>query len=230
MSRNILLTIAIGLAILSSVSARADVIFDNGGPNLGGAFISDASESWEQADDFSLVPGSNILADVHWWGIYVFGNSPETDTFTIRIFGNNEGALNDYPTANPLYEFSGIAGGRTATGDVISVALPGGGAQDYDVYAYSADIAPLALAPNTTYWISIQNDTSNDGDDSWLWATSANSGGNEHHRQNGGSWDTDKLEDLAFYLTGPVVPEPASMTLLGLGIAGLAFRMRRKNG
>jgi len=230
MNRGILLTMAVALAVLPSAPAQAEIIFDNGGPNLEGAFISDASELWEQADDFSLAPGANIVADVHWWGIYVFEDTPLSDSFTIRIYENVDGMLNDWPEDTPLYEFSGIDGNRAATGNVLTTVVPGGGEEDFDVYAYSADLAPIVLAPNTTYWISIQNDTSNDGDDSWLWAATVNSGGNENHRQGDGAWETSKLEDMAFNLTGPVVPEPASMSLLALGVAGLAFRMRRKNG
>ncbi|MBI5091166.1 MAG: PEP-CTERM sorting domain-containing protein [Candidatus Hydrogenedentes bacterium] len=229
MKRSVLFAVVVGLAILTSMSAGANVIYDNGGPNLGGAFISDAAEGWEQADDFTLLPGETTITDVHWWGIYIFGNSPMTDTFTVRIFGNNAGILHDYPQEAPLYEFSGISGNRADTGSNITAAVPSGGTVNFDVYSYWADIAPVTLAANTRYWISIQNDTTNDSDDSWLWATSLTSGGNEYYRGTGGSWNTILSEDLAFNLTGSVVPEPASMTLLGIGIAGLVLRMRRKS-
>ena len=40
--------------------------------------------------------------------------------------------------------------------------------------------------------------------------------------------ENDDTANMAFYLTGPIIPEPASMTLLGIGLAGLGWRMRRR--
>jgi len=36
------------------------------------------------ADDFRLIPGANVITDVHWTGLYAFSNTPLADNFTIQ--------------------------------------------------------------------------------------------------------------------------------------------------
>jgi hypothetical protein len=208
--------VVFALAAMAIVPATADVIYDNGDPFVT-AHASDFAYPNQLADDFVLQSGASTITDIHWYGLYdTQSDIFFADIFTIRIFEDDGGA----PDATALYEITGVDGNRTATGGFITI---------YDEYEYSVDIAPLALLANTTYWISIVNDTSNvTAGYNWYWAD-AGSGNSFLRATDAAAWEPYVLTpDLAFYLTGPVVPEPASMTLLGLGLVAAAVRMRRK--
>jgi hypothetical protein len=201
-----------GLWTCASLSASADVIFDNGVPDRLDAYFADSVWYQEVSDDFAVVDGANVLTGVQWWGIY-FSNTAVLDAFTIRIFEDNGNS----PALTPLYEFTGLNGGRTLTGDLILGT--------YTIYAYSANIAPTTLAPDTRYWLAILNNTTSSPYDSWAWTTAAQAGNVWYRQDPAGTWNPAAGE-LAFQLTS-VVPEPATAALLALGIAGLAIRMRR---
>jgi hypothetical protein len=210
--------VAAGFALAASATpARADIIFDNGTPDLTNAFNSDFFNfGFQSADDFVLAPGASTITDLHWWGVYAFTNTPNAaDNFTIRIFADAGGA----PDINPFVSVNVGNVSRTFTGDNVV---------GFDVYEYDVDVAPIALAPGTTYWLSIVNDSANNpGGDGWFWATSDGLAGNGHQRFGDGvGWDIAGAE-FAFNLTGAAIPEPASLAVFGALAAG-AFGLRRR--
>lgn len=210
-------TVLLAAVLFTAVPAIGDVIYDNGYDNsFGTATASDFDLPHHLAESFVLQPGATTVTDIHWWGVHLFGGTPPaTDNFTVRIFEDSGGM----PVVGALHEYTNVSGNRVASGNTIFGRVE---------YAYSLDIAPVVLSANTMYWLSIVNDTTNDTNDDWYWSAIDN-GQSARRTDDSLAWSAYPYEH-AFYLTGPgtVIPEPASMTLLGLGLASAAVGMRKQ--
>jgi hypothetical protein len=214
--RNVAKTLVALTVLVWGSAASAAVIYDNGISATNG-FISDPDfppTGQFSADDFVLNVGANVITDVHWTGLYAFSNTPQAaDSFVIEFYTDVAGA----PAVAPFATRAVGNPGRTDTGTDIAGS---------DLFAYAADIAPLVLAPGTTFWMSIVNDTTVDTDDNWFWGM-RDAIGNSFTRTDTISAWTSINNAHEFSLTGPV-PEPSSLLLLALGALGLARRRNKR--
>lgn len=148
-----------------------------------------------------------------------------TDVFTIQLFADVAGS----PAVAPLLTLLVGSPGRTDTGSNTTTGS--------DIFAYSVDVAPIALAPGTRFWLSIFNNTSIDTNDNWFW-TMQDAAGNSFIRFNvadpwqpatPGASNPGNRHD--FTLIGPTaVPEPSALALVLIGAIGLlACRRKRES-
>ena len=210
---SLLAALAVVVALVAAPAA-ADVLYSQLPVADNGALRSDFNH-WnpqQEADDFEL-PSPSYIHDVHWWGIYYNQDEPEADDFTIRFFNPNASGL---PEVSPFVSVAPVGLTRTLTA-MTALGDP--------VYFYEADLPSDVLASaGAAYFLSIVNATQS-GEWSWV----ADGDGTHYYRTGEGqAWSTSSIDtDHAFELTGTIIPEPATIALVGLGILGLARRRRK---
>jgi hypothetical protein len=230
LSRRIVAGVGMALiALFASQSrpARAQVVYDNGGPV--GAPLSRDISKFAIADDFSVATSLSFNA-IRFWAVDLpVGLLPNfSGTLTWYIHNSN----GNIPDATIVASGTSSAISITPTGELL---------MGMDVAQMDFLIPTVNLGPGT-YWLRLKEGTATstyDGTEiGWAQTTAFHGNGFRSHADevNPGAWATsrtDTTEDMAFQFldANSINPEPGSLALAGMVVAGVGVlrgRRRRK--
>jgi len=226
---------ACGVALVTLFGTRAlatpilvqPPVWAGNGTNVG---IGRTSETANQTgfvsfDDFSFASPTTI-GHATWYGIFVNADLtngvPNTSRWDILI-NDNTG-----PGGAP-----GPLVADTLNAPTVRTALGTGlfGNNPVTVYEFDADLTPFTAAAGTKYWfgvVSVGVGGSAVPFFSWIQGNGGY-GVSAHIQLTNGNPVSDSIvaTDRALTLSSPV-PEPATLTLIALGLGGIAARRRRR--
>lgn len=201
---------------LAGTLAHAAIVYDNGGPN---ASSGNETTQWVQAENFAIAGGASLTGAGVYIGSTNGGGFPTgwdgtMDYFFFADAGGSPGGLLASGAGQNVTTTPGFPWCCGGTSSLI----------DFDL------AAAFAAAAGTTYWFGIHLSTNFDRDELY-WVTTSGGALPRGHESNGGTfnnWSNNGQEHAFFLEANGAIPEPISLFLIAIGLAGLGLASIRR--